>query len=258
MVHDNLREALGSNSSDRHRSTAMAKTFMGDLARKVAINNYKTTDVDLDTVQSIKDFISDIEAHAMAQHDEDQQLLQSAIDQIGMCGLIPQQTVDAHNGAKQDCENREQQHDECRVEESTLHAQISDACKEYRNYRMHSVKPISNDCMPGHMQAVDIGADRVTKATKLENMEGCLVNSVQWLFPLHELYLKCKQAEGDHHARSENCTVRQEEYEACTCDYRAHLISGCEAHHDCYEEKVTEHIEIETQVKGREPTRKAD
>jgi len=226
------------------------------LAEKVAGHNYSMTASEKQAMDVIENFIKLLFNTSKTQFDEDQGEVNRARDAIQGCTTDANKTMPTVVGLKSTMESAREAHNKCRTAEGQNKDNMTQACKQYETYRTSDSKRVPPVCMETKFTLAHIGA--ADESQDLQQMESCLQETKEWIDPLYQKYIQCKNNTDQNTEHKANCSAKQDHFEQDFCAYASKLEDVCNAQTSCRARTVGARNMTHAAVNVAEKARKAD
>jgi len=225
-----------------------ALVMVRELASNVTAWDTDLSQSERNSLDVIKQFITDLFQSAANSHDEDQREVNRARDLIGDCASTAKTSLTNDvQPLKNIMQGSRQDHNTCRTSEGGCQTHQNQACAEWEAYRKSNT--------PTECAGVAFKAHMGTQveSTKLD-MEQCLRD----LQPYYLKHIPCWQYKGCVDGFAPLCDNNQTKFERDFCGYSSQLSYTCQAQIDCRERHIKFRDDTHADVVVNEAARKAD
>jgi len=225
-----------------------ALVMVRELASNVTAWDTDLSQSERNSLDVIKQFITDLFQSAANSHDEDQREVNRARDLIGDCASTAKTSLTNDvQPLKNIMQGSRQDHNTCRTSEGGCQTHQNQACAEWEAYRKSNT--------PTECAGVAFKAHMGTQveSTKLD-MEQCLRD----LQPYYLKHIPCWQYKGCVDGFAPLCDDNQTKFERDFCGYSNQLSHTCQTQIDCRQKHIAFRDDTHADVGVNEAARKAD
>jgi hypothetical protein len=228
--------------------------FIQAMAEKVAGHNYTMTDAEKQALEAIRNVVKTMIVTIDTQHQEDQNEVNRARDDIKYCSDVAANGSLVAAGLNTGVTTARSTNSNCRNRQSTATGTQNTLCTFYHTYRK-SDKAVPDTCMSNHLTESYVKTD---VAPELADMENCLENTKKWIDPLYNAYKGCRD-QGDVITNlTSQCNSDQSSFESKYCAWATKNDDTCDAQTQCRAHEIAKRTAVHGNVSASESARQSD